>query len=320
MHVLLNPNVKKVVELMVQLWNVEQTHEHDTSLDNYFSPLEKTPLYRYWELGRNGKGSPTNYTGMTWSGFRPSDEKCMYHYIVPANMFASVALGYTEELALVLWKDWSLARKARKLKDEIDQGIRTYGIVKHSKYGNIYAYEVDGRGNALLMDDANVPSLLSIPYLGWQYDPIIYNNTKRFILSPDNPTFGTNTAGTITGVGSTHTQRNYIWPMSQIIEGLTSTNVSHKLEILNVLLATDGGSGAIHESYDPNFPLTFTRAWFCWADSLFAEFVMSLGTEFHEDTCPGKVPVDFAHILNSKHPAYEKYFPNLTVQTNSWKA
>lgn len=172
------------------------------------------------------------------------------------------------------------------------------------------------------MDDANVPSLLSIPYLGWDYDPVVFSNTQRFILSPDNPYFAQSHDHTIRGylllqqltqfsrVGSVHTKStiaNNIWPMAQLIEGLSTTNVSHKFEMLRQVLATDAGTGAMHESYDPNFPTTFTRAFFCWADALFAELVLSLGVDPTE--CPGKLAIDEKTLLQRKHPAHGKYFP-----------
>jgi len=85
-------------------------------------------------------------------------------------MFATVSLTYMMDLATNVWIDEPLSKKCRKLRDEIEAGIQRHGIVEHEKYGKIYAYEVDGLGKSLLIDDANVPSLLSIPYLGYKYD------------------------------------------------------------------------------------------------------------------------------------------------------
>lgn len=225
--------VQDAAMIMVDVWRAEQKHELEGD-----ASIPKGPLldckncgkpYRYPGLPRNGKGSPTNASsGLTWTGFRPSDDECQYGYLVPANMFAVVALDYVEELAKGIWKNTELASKATTLKKEIQQGIEDHAIVNHPKHGKMYAYEVDGLGNSLLMDDANIPSLLSIPYLGYKYfDPEIYANTKKFIFSEDNPYYqhGDNPlTGPVEGYGSPHMEkaiRRNIWPMSLAMRGLT---------------------------------------------------------------------------------------------------
>lgn len=168
-------------------------------------------------LAREGKGTLTAYTGMTWSGFRPSDDACEYGYLVPANMFAVVVLEYVCEIAREILRDQELELKARRLSEQINEGIRQYGIVDHPEFGSVYAYEVDGRGQVNLMDDANVPSLLSIPYLGYvcTEDPI-YKNTRKLILSSNNPYFFAGKEAS--GIGSPHTPSRYIWPIALAIQ------------------------------------------------------------------------------------------------------
>jgi meiotically up-regulated gene 157 (Mug157) protein len=166
------PSVQQAVEIMVDVWTAEQRHELDVVPTGPLLDCANCGKpYRYPGLPRNGKGSPTNATaGLTWTGFRPSDDECKYHYLVPANMFAVVALQYVVELAQPqqqLWNNPALAAKAQTLANQIQQGIQEHAIVEHPKHGKIYAYEVDGLGNYFFMDDANVPSLLSIPYLGY---------------------------------------------------------------------------------------------------------------------------------------------------------
>jgi len=285
-----DPEVVKAVELMVDLWITEQNHEADHKLKDYFNEAIGGSLFRYPGLPRNGKGSETAYTGMTWTGFRPSDDDCKYHYLVPANMFASATLKHVERLASNLWEHPQLAEKAKKLREEIDEGIKKWAIVPHPQFGKIYAFEVDGLGNSLLMDDANVPSLMSIPYLGWDYDPEIYENTRKFILSPSNPTFRVSTDGKFSGYGSPHMAqriRDNIWPMAQIMQGLTTKNPEEKVSLLKQLTSSDAGTGHMHESYNVNNPSDFTRAWFCWADALFAEFLLSMTS----DRCEGEMPL-----------------------------
>lgn len=287
--VLLLESVQEAVEIMVDLWIAEQKHE----LDRYpkgplFDCKNCNKPYRYKGLPRTGKGSVTNASaGLTWTGFRPSDDECTYGYLVAANMFAVVVLDYVEQMANGIWENAELAVKASRLALEIDQGIQEHGIVDTRQFGRIYAYEVDGLGRSLLMDDPNLPSLLSIPYLGYKYDDEIYSNTRKFIFSEENPTFrkGTNElTGDIEGYGSVHMAaaiQDNIWPMSLAVKGLTSDNEDEKVQLAETLVKASAGTGWMHESFDVNDPSRFTRSWFCWADSLFAELVMSI-----TDECP----------------------------------
>lgn len=269
--------VHEAVDIMVDLWIAEQRHEDDAyPTGPLFDCVNCNKPYRYPGLPRNGKGTPTNATsGLTWTGFRPSDDECVYGYLVPANMFAVVALEYMVEMATVLWNDDKLAKKAQELATDIQRGIEEHAIVKGPDGSLIYAYEVDGLGNHLLMDDANVPSLFSIPYLGYKYDEAIYANTKSFILSPDNPTFhkGTNAfTGEIEGYGSPHMNariQENIWPMALAMQGLTSDNQEEKVKLVETLVKASAGTGWMHESFSVSNPKVFTRSWFCWADSLF---------------------------------------------------
>jgi meiotically up-regulated gene 157 (Mug157) protein len=189
----------------------------------------------------DGMGTPVAYTGMTWSGFRPSDDACELHYLIPSEMFAVVILGYMAEIAETVWNDKAMAERALKLRGEIDDGIKKYGTFEHPEFGTIYAYEADGLGNQNFMDDANVPSLLSLPYLGYcGADDPIYQNTRRFILSKNNPYYYEGTAAK--GIGSPHTPKNYIWHVSLAMQGLTSTCDDEIDAILDLFETTTAGT------------------------------------------------------------------------------
>jgi meiotically up-regulated gene 157 (Mug157) protein len=226
-------------------------------------------------LVNEGRGPVCGYTGMVRSAFRPSDDACTYGFLVPANMFAVVVLGYLERFAQEIYGDSRLAEDAARLRAEIDAGIQRHAVVHHSAHGAVYAYETDGLGNHLLMDDANIPSLLSIPYLGYRpaSDPT-YRNTRAFVLSSGNPYYVEGAHAR--GVGSPHTPPGQVWPLSLIMQGLTSTDASERDELLTVLAATTAGTGYVHESFDPDDPGVFTRPWFGWANSLFAQFAMEV--------------------------------------------
>ncbi|GMQ59005.1 glycoside hydrolase family 125 protein [Vallitalea sediminicola] len=260
--------------LIIDTFGVEQNHMENSSY--IFERIEEDPdRLEYETLSNNGMGNPVSYTGMTWSGFRPSDDACKYGYLIPSNMFAVVILRYIEEIATNVLKDKELANQAIKLADKIDEGIKKNAIIKHPKYGEIYAYEVDGNGNYLLMDDANVPSLLSIPYLGYvDFDDPIYLNTRKFLLSKDNPFYYEGKVAR--GIGSPHTPSNYIWHIALAIQGMTTLHEEEQKKICELFTITDAGTDLMHEGFDVNNPCNFSRPWFSWANSMYAEFILSI--------------------------------------------
>ncbi|WP_219835004.1 glycoside hydrolase family 125 protein [Paenibacillus sp. R14(2021)] len=258
---------KKAMRAAVDLWKVEQYH------------FERSP-YRFERdngimtdsLMNDGLGMPVNYTGMIWSGFRPSDDACDFHYNIPDNMFAVVTLRQMREIAEFVFRDLSFEKEMAKLEREIDHGIELYGIYRHPEFGPIYAYETDGFGNYCLMDDAGTPGLISIPYLGYAdaNDPI-YQNTRRFALSKENPFYYEGTAAK--GIGSPHTPPGYVWHMALSMQGLTATSAEEKLEMIALLEATDADTGFMHEGFHSDDPTVFTRKWFAWSNSLFSQLV-----------------------------------------------
>jgi len=263
-----NEIVHDMLWIVVKTMKTEQ--HHDRQSEYAFERVEVTLPSD--TLPFDGRGTRTNFTGMVWSGFRPSDDACRYGYLIPANMFAAVILEHVAMFADRFYGDAELAAAAGKLKREIEFGIENYGVYRHPVFGEIYAYETDGFGNYNLMDDANVPSLLSIPYLGYRgmHDPM-YLRTRAFVLSPDNPYYYTGTFAR--GVGSPHTPPGYIWPIGLIMQGLTTDNPAEREELIRQLLTTTGGTSFMHESFDPNRPEEYTREWFAWANSLFGQFI-----------------------------------------------
>ena len=263
-------DTKKAFVKIVELWEREQYHD---SKSNYSFIRTNCPPSD--TLSREGRGEPTGYTGMTWSGFRPSDDACQYGYLIPSNMFAAVVLGYMETYAEEIYKDSQLAARVKILKNQIEEGIQSYGIVEDEEFGSIYAYETDGLGNYNKMDDANVPSLLSIPWLGYTTaQDKIYQNTRKFILSKRNPYYYEGSYGK--GIGSPHTPPKYIWHISLVMQGLTAKRKEEKEEILHTLMNSDGGKKVMHEGFFCEDPTQYTREWFAWANSLFALYVMEL--------------------------------------------
>ena len=225
-------------------------------------------------MPNDGRGLLLKYTGMSRSAFRPSDDRCEYGYLVPSNLMALSLLPFVEEL-FIRFGDTEYAKRAGQLKAQIEYGIQNYGIYNHPKYGKIYAYETDGEGNYLLMDDANMPGLLSLPILGiCDINDEIYQNTRRFVLSEDNPFFFRGKYAE--GVGSPHTYAGYIWPIGICSALMTEQDPARQKELLNMLLTTHGSTYRMHESFDPNAPESFSRSWFAWADSVFAETVCQL--------------------------------------------
>ena len=266
----LNDRFARAARSILEVWALEQRHEH--SAYRFERPDPPLPTDT---LTHQGRGTPVGFTSMTWSGFRPSDDACTFGFLVPANMQAVVVLGHLERMAAEVLRDDLLRFEAGALRRAIHDGIETHARVQHPHFGEIYAYEVDGLGRANLMDDANVPSLLSAPYLGYcAKDDPTYQRTRAFILSSHNPSFFSGQAAQ--GIGSPHTPGPNIWPISLCMQGLTSDDESERLGLLETLIRTDAGTGLMHESFHQDDPTVFTREWFAWANSLFAEFVLDI--------------------------------------------
>jgi len=242
------------LEVMLDLAQREQRHDPETYV------FKRDNGVSHDSLSHEGRGAPTAYTGMIYSAFRPSDDACVYGYLVPSNFFF---LNELENLSqrLKTPKSESLAR-------DIRSGIEKYAVID-----NLYAYEVDGLGNALFMDDANIPSLLSLPLLaGASVDVDVYLNTREFILSHSNPYFFSGSKAA--GIGSQHTPTNHVWPISMSVEALTSPSKDKKLKTLDILEATDAGTGNMHEAFHVDRPEEFSRAWFSWADMTYVQLVL----------------------------------------------
>jgi uncharacterized protein len=229
-------------------------------------------------LALDGFGSPAIPVGMIYSMFRPSDDACTYPLFVPANLFAIVSLRQLATLASQVLKDVSLAQEAQGLAAEVETAVQRYGKTQHAQYGEIWAYEVDGYGNVLMMDDANAPGLLSLPYLGCcSIDDPLYRRSRQFVQNGANPYFFRGTAAE--GVGGPHLGLNMIWPMSIIMRALTSADDAEIRQCLRWLRNTTAGTGFMHESFQKDDPSLFTRAWFAWANTLFGELIMRVASE-----------------------------------------
>lgn len=262
----LNDNFWDTVQLIVKTFIQEQHHETSTY---YFNRSDCPPSDT---LSHDGRGAPVGYTGMVWSGFRPSDDACQYGYHVPGNMYITVVL---EELLTIMAAEKiqlpDLKAAIQQLKIDIEKGIADFAIViPEDSDTPIYAYEVDGLGNFNLMDDANVPSLLSAPFIGFcKPDNPLYQQTRRFILSDQNRYYYQGQF--IRGIGSPHTPTHYVWPISLAMEGLTTNNLPTVIERLDLISATDNGTLQCHEGINVDNPAEYTREWFSWANMTYCQ-------------------------------------------------
>jgi meiotically up-regulated gene 157 (Mug157) protein len=220
-----------------------------------------------------GYGNPVKPVGLICSIFRPSDDATIYPFLIPSNYFAVTSLNQLAEMYSTIGNDTATASACKTLAAEVDAAIKKYAVANHPVYGKILAFEVDGYGNQLFMDDSNVPSLLALPYLDSLpvTDPL-YQNTRRFVLSEDNPYFFKGKAAE--GIGGPHVGMGYIWPMAIIMRGLTSTSKEEIVECLKWLKTTHAGTGFMHESFNKDNAADFTRKWFAWANTLFGELII----------------------------------------------
>ena len=228
-------------------------------------------------LSNGGYGTAAKSVGLIYSMFRPSDDATTYPFLIPSNFFAVVSLRQLAEISIAI-KNEALAGNCTRLADEVLKAINEHAIYHHSKHGDIYAYEVDGLGNRLIIDEPNMPNLLSLTYFGAvdKSDPV-YLNTRKFALSDNNPYFYKGKYAE--GIGSDHTPKNYIWHLSLIARALTSDDDKEIRYCLDTIKATHAGTGFMHEGFSVNNPAKFTRKWFAWANTLFGELVLKVAHE-----------------------------------------
>lgn len=234
--------------------------------------FERTTSWATDGVPLGGYGYPAKPNGLICSMFRPSDDATIFPYLIPSNFFAVTSLRQMAEIASAVYHDSALANESTALAGEVQKALQQYSTATHSQFGKVYAYEVNGFGSFNLMDDANVPSLLALPYLGSvKTADRVYQNTRRLVLSPSNPFFFQGRAAE--GLGGPHAGLDMIWPLSIIIRGLTSSSDAEVRSCLKTLVSTHGGTGFMHESFHKDDPGKFTRKWFAWANTLFGEFV-----------------------------------------------
>lgn len=249
----------------------EQQRKDGTGSYHFLRVTERAYDTAPWE----GYGAPVNPVGLIASAFRPSDDATTFPFLVPSNFMAVHSLRKAAEILRTVNGDVALADECALLANEVHDALMKYAVVDHPKYGKIYAFEVDGFGGRLLMDDANVPSLLAMGYLGdVSLDDPIYQNTRRFVWSKDNPAFFSGKAGE--GVGGPHVGRQMAWPMSIMMKAFTSTDDNEIRQCMRMLLTTDNNTGMMHESFDVDDASHYTRPWFAWQNTLFGELVLYL--------------------------------------------
>ncbi len=229
-------------------------------------------------LDNNGLGNPVKPVGLIVSSFRPSDDATTFQFLVPSNFFAVTSLRKAAEILTTVNNQSKLALECTALAQEVEMALKKYAVYNHPQYGSIYAFEVDGFGNQSLMDDSNAPSLLSMAYLeDVDVNDPIYQNTRKFVWSEDNPYFFKGKAGE--GIGGPHVGYDMVWPMSIMMKAFTSQDDQEIQNCVKMLITTDAGTGFIHESFHKDNPANFTRPWFAWQNTLFGELILKLVSE-----------------------------------------
>ncbi|MEL4358133.1 MULTISPECIES: glycoside hydrolase family 125 protein [unclassified Luteococcus] len=265
----LDGRVHRGLRRVQRVWRLEQDHQRS---DYRFVRLGAALLrHRRDTLAQWGRGNPVGYTGMTWQGFRPSDDACRHGYHIPGNLMAAHALRLGARWCRELWSDMPLAADCERLAAEITAGVEHFAMLPDGGF----AYEVDGLGGVVAGDDANLPSLLGLPLVaGLDASDPRYLATRGRILSSANPWWHQGTQAS--GIGSPHTPGRRIWPIGLAVQGLTSPDADERLRLARLLVDTTGGTGRMHESFHADDPSDFTRAWFSWADMTLCELLASL--------------------------------------------
>lgn len=270
------PEFEKALTLIYQTFT-EQQRKDNKGPYSFMRVTEKATD----TVPMKGYGFPVNPCGLICSSFRPSDDATIYSFLIPSNFFAVKELKEMSEMLKTIGHNTQLASKCTDLANEVSKALDKYATVHHPEHGKIYAFEVDAISNQLLMDDANVPSLLSMPYLGTaNSNDKIYWNTRKFALSTSNPWYFEGKAGK--GIGGPHVGEGMVWPLSIIVQALTSTSKTEITQCLATLKRTHANTGFIHETFHKDDASNFTRSWFAWANTLFGELIVNL-SHHHPD-------------------------------------
>lgn len=264
----------KAMRLVVETFKTEQRKEGESPYSFLRRSPNKTVTAPFF-----GKGRPIKPVGLIGSAFRPSDDGCLYPFLIPSNLFAVESLAQLGEIYSEVIKDNAFADECRAFSREVLDAVNQYAVADHLNYGKIYAYEVDGFGNKVFIDDPNIPSLISLKYLlqDKYFDPAVYENTRAYLLSGDNPYYFKGKAGE--GQGGPHAGMDTIWPMGIILRAMTGTGDEEIVWCVKLLMNTHNGSGFMHETFHKDDASRFSRPWFAWANTLFGELMVKLFRE-----------------------------------------
>ncbi len=263
---------KRAMEIIVNTFITEQ--RKDGSSPYYFvrqtTSMIDAPTF-------SGTGRPISPVGLICSMLRPSDDATMYPFLIPSNIFAVISLRQLADIYTKILHNETAADRCLSLAIEVNSAIKKYAVFNHMGFGDILAYEVDGFGNKVTMDDANVPSLMSLPYIGASESEYPISNTRNFLLSDNNPYYLKGKAAT--GQASPHTGKEKIWPMGIILRAMTSNNDDEIVECMKMLKQTHADTGFMHEAFHKDDPYDYNRSWFAWANTLFGELIVKIYNE-----------------------------------------
>ncbi|MFT3738352.1 MAG: glycoside hydrolase family 125 protein [Breznakibacter sp.] len=268
------PKFKQALDLIYQTFT-EQQRKNGKGPYSFMRVTEKATD----TVPMKGYGYPVRPNGLICSSFRPSDDATVYSFLIPSNFFAVETLNQMAEMHMKLGNDRASAQRCESLAKEVGDALAEHATFNHPKFGKIYAFETDGISNHLLMDDANVPSLLAMPYLGsLPASDKTYQNTRRFALSDANPWYFEGKAGK--GIGGPHVGEDMVWPLSIIVQALTSSSKTEIAQCLSILKKTHAGTGFMHETFHKDDATVFTREWFAWANTLFGELIIHVSHRY----------------------------------------
>jgi uncharacterized protein len=259
---------------------IVKTFREQQRIDSDGSYRFRREMAAWWGdfIANDGLGLPTRKVGLIHSAFRPSDDACQFPFLIPSNYFALTSLRQLAEMYESVLKNKSFAKDCRDFADTLQGLLDSHAKKEHLTYGNCYAFETDGFGNHYFMDDGNLPSLISLPYLGAvPLSDAVYQNTRRFILSGDHIYYFKGNAGE--GYGGPHAGWEMIWHLGVIAVALTSTDETEILKQLRILKTTHAGTGFMHEAFHKDDAKKFTRKWFAWANTLFGELILKVQSE-----------------------------------------